>query len=202
MSKIDQNIQQICDTLVYRYLVKNRHLKTADLLKEERKKIYTLEVKKDEKVSKTFSFMITNYVQCQLELDSVSNCLVYDYLKNHQNQKIQKLAEELKTMVPPIQTKSENPSIGDILNHAKFSRKILVPVRKKLSNQLPNQAKRQESLIKKTPEIALKSKAGLTLTKNIVSYSYGSGKKVVPIRDVFMNRINDIKVFKQDKPRV
>ena len=202
MSKIDQNIQQICDTLVYRYLVENGHFKTAELLKEERKDIYTLEVKKDEKISKTFSFMITHYVQLQLELDTVSNHMVYDFLKNHKNQKIQKLAEKLKALVPSIQTKSENPSIGELLNHANFSRKILVPVKKKLSNQLPNQAKRQKSSMKKVSDIALKSKEDLTPTKNIVSYSYGSGKKVVPIKDVFMNRINDIECFKQDKPGV
>ena len=185
MLKIDQNIQQVCDLLVYRYLVENGHYKTAELLKKERKKDYTLEVKKGEKISKIFSYLITKYGQSQLELDSVSNGLVYDYLKNHQNQKIQKLAEKLKALVPPIQTKSENPSIGDILNHANFSRKILVPVRKKSSNQLPNQAKRQKLSIKKASDVAPNSKEP---TKNI-SYSFGSGEKIVPIKDVFKNRI-------------
>ena len=99
----------ICDTLVYRYLVENRHYKTAKLLKKEREKDYTLEVKEGENISKIFSYIITKYGQSQMELDSVSNCLVHDYLKNHQNQKIQKLAEKLKALVPPIQTKSENP---------------------------------------------------------------------------------------------
>ena len=195
MSKIDQ---QVCDTLVYRYLVENRHYKTAELLKKERKKDYALEVKKGEKISKIFSYLITKYGQSQLELDSVSNGLVYDYLKNHQNQKIQKLAEKLKALVPPIQTKCENPSIGDILNHANFSRKNLVPVQKKSSNQLPNQAKRQKLSIEKTSDIAPNSKGP---TKN-VSYSFGSGEKIVPIKDLFKNRINDIEVFKKDKPEV
>ena len=201
MSKIDQNIQQICDTLVYRYLVENRHLKTAELLKEERRKVYTLEVKKDEKVSKTFSFMITNYVQLQLELDTVSNHMVYDFLRNHKNQNIQKLAEKLKALIPPMKIRGENPSIGEILNHANFSRKILVPVRKKSSNQLPNnQAKKQKSSMKKVSGIALKSKAP---AKNVVySYSFGSGEKIVPIKSVFENRNNDIECFKQDKPGV
>ena len=199
MSKIAQNIQ-VCDTLVYRYLVENRHYKTAKLLKKEREKDYTLEVKKGEEISKIFSYLITKYGQSQLELDSVSNCLVYDFLKNHQNQKIQQLAEKLKALVPPIQTKSENPSIGDVLNHAKFSRKIIVPVRKKLSNQLPNQAKREKSSIKKVSGTALKSKEPI---KDVVySYSFGSGEKIVPIKNIFMNRINDIEVFKQDKPEV
>ena len=166
MSKIAQNIQ-LCDTLVYRYLVENRHYKTAKLLKKEREKDYTLEVKKGEKISKIFSYLITKYGQSQLELDSVSNCLVYDYLKNHENQKIQKLAEKLKALVPPIQTKSENPSIGDVLNHAKFARKILVPARKNFSNQLPKQAqaKRQTSSIKEVSDIGLNSKEDLTTTK-------------------------------------
>ena len=202
MSKIDQNMQQICDTLVYRYLVENRHLKTAELLKGERKDDYALEVKEGQKISNIFSFMITKYGQPQMELDSASNCLVYDYLKNHQNQKIQKLAEKLKALVPPFQIKSENPSIGEILNHAISSRKFLVPVRKMSSNQLPNQAKRQKLSVKKVFDNAAKSKEDLTPAKNIVSYSFGPGKKVVPIKNIFINRVNDIEVFKLDKPEV
>ena len=157
------------------------NLAKAKLLKKEREKDYTLEVKKGEKISKIFSYLITKYGQSQLELDSVSNGLVYDYLKNHQNQKIQKLAEKLKALVPPIQTKSENPSIGDILNHANFSRKILVPVKKKLSNQLPNQARRQKSSVKKVSGIALKSKVPTktSLTKTVHS-SHG-----IPIKSLY-----------------
>ena len=73
MLKIDQNIQQVCDLLVYRYLVENGHYKTAELLKKERKKDYTLEVKKGEKISKIFSYLIKsmgkanwNWIQCQM----------------------------------------------------------------------------------------------------------------------------------------
>ena len=55
MSKFEQDIvQQTCDTLVYRYLVEKGHLRTAKLLKEERKNSYTLTAKKDEKVNKYF----------------------------------------------------------------------------------------------------------------------------------------------------
>ena len=96
-------------------------------------------------------------------------------------------------MVHLFQIRGENPSIEEILNHANGSRKILVPVRKKSSSQ----TKRQKSSIKNVSGIAPKSKANST--KNVVSYSFGSGEKVVPIKDVFMNRINDIEVFKQDK---
>ena len=88
MSKIDQEVQQACDILVYNYLVENGHLKTAELLKEERKNFYTLESKKNEKISEILPLLITEYV----ELDTVSNNLIYDYLKNHENPKIQKLA--------------------------------------------------------------------------------------------------------------
>ena len=157
MSKTDRDMQKSCDTLVYRYLVENRHFETAELLKKERKELYTLKKSKNgEKISKKSSFMIAQYVQ--LELDTVANNLVCDYLKLHENPKIQKLAPELKSLVPSIQVKGENLSIGDILNHAFASRKILVPVRKKLPNQLPDQAKSQNSSMKNVSDIALKSK--------------------------------------------
>ena len=197
MSKFEQDIvQQTCDTLVYRYLIEKGHFKTAELLKEERKNSYTLNAQKDEKISEVFSAMIAEYVQ--LELDTVSNHLVYDYLNKHENQKIQNLAKKLKSLVPSIKIRGETPSIGDILNHAIVSRKILVPVKNKLSNQIHNETKREKSPTKKVAAIALESKA----LSNVVSYSFGSGEKVVPIKDVFMNRINDIKVLKQDRPEV
>ena len=164
MSKTDQELQKICDTLVYRYLVENRHFKTAELLKEEREALYTLKKsKKDEKISKRFSFMIAKYEQ--LELDTVSNNLVCNYLKLHENPQIQKLALELKSLGPSIQIKGENPSIGDILNHAIASRKILVPVKKGLPNQLPDQAKSQNSSMKNVSGIAKKSKSDYPIGK-------------------------------------
>ena len=79
MSKIDQEIQQTCDSLIYEYLVEKGHLKTAELLKEKRKNFYTLKAEKNENISEIISLMITEYVQ--LELDVVSNNLVCDYLK-------------------------------------------------------------------------------------------------------------------------
>ena len=127
-------MQEVCDILIYNYLVENGHLKTAELLREERKNFYTLESKKNEKISEILPLLITEYV----ELDTVSNNLVYDYLKNHENPKIQKLSKKLKSLVPGIHMRGENPSMGEILDHANDSRKILVPVKKKLSNQLPD----------------------------------------------------------------
>ena len=81
MSKFVQDIvvQQTCDTLVYRYLVEKGHLRTAKLLKEERKNSYTLTAKKDEKVSEIFSHLIPKYVQ--MELDSVSSNLAWKSMK-------------------------------------------------------------------------------------------------------------------------
>ena len=102
--------------------------------------------KKDGKISKKISFMIAKYEQ--LELDTVSNNLVCDYLKLHENPRIQILALGVKSLVPSIQIKGENPSIGDIFNHDIASRKILVPVKKELPNQLPDQAKSQNSSMK------------------------------------------------------
>ena len=157
-------MQQICESLIYRYLVEKRHNKTAELLKEERKKLYTLKKSKnDEKNSKKISFMIAKYEQ--LELDTVANNLVCDYLKKQDNPQIQKLAEELKTLVPSIQIKDDNPSIGDILNHAIASRKIIVPVKKELSNQLPDQVKSQKSSLKNVFGIAIKSKSDYPIDK-------------------------------------
>ena len=65
------------------------------------------------------------------KIDTLSNTLVYEYLKRHKKSNIQKLAEKLKALVP-IQVQDENPSIEEVINHANISRKILVPVRKKL----------------------------------------------------------------------
>ena len=70
------------------FVIEKGCFKTAELLKKERKDSYTLKAKKDEKISKTFSSLISHYVQ--MELDSVSSNLVCDYMKNHENPKIQK----------------------------------------------------------------------------------------------------------------
>ena len=179
MSKFEQNIvQQTCDTLVYRYLVEKGYFKTAELLKQERKNSYTLKAQKDEKVSGKLSYLISKHVQ--MELDSVSCNLVCDYMKKQENPKIQKLVLKLKSLVPSIQITGKTPSIEEVLNHTIVTRKILVPAKKNLSNQLPDQQKRQKSLMIKVSGIDLKSKAP---TKNDVSYLFGSGEKIVPIKE-------------------
>ena len=64
--------------------------------------------------------------------------------------------------------------------------------RKKLPDKvLPKLSDSDSNVPKKKPEEVP--------TKN---YFIGSGEKVVPIRDVFKNRILDIEAFKQDKPEI
>ena len=88
MSTIDLEVQKLCDSLVYRHLVENKHVKTAELFKIERKKYYTLAFRKDEQISETLDLIISKYLR--LKLDTISNTLVFDYLKRHENQRIQK----------------------------------------------------------------------------------------------------------------
>ena len=80
MSKFDQRVVQLaCDSLIYKYLVENGHLKTAELLKKKRKRKYNLNVKKDERISEKFSFMITKYVQLKSSSTgkSLSEALIF-----------------------------------------------------------------------------------------------------------------------------
>ena len=70
----------------------------------------------------------------------------------------------------------------------------------------PSSAKKRKKLPEKVlPELSdsdsnvPEKKQEEVPTKN---YFIGSGEKVVPIRDVFKNRILDIEEFKQDKPEV
>ena len=75
--KINMEVQKHCDDLVYQYLVENEHFKTAQLLKDKRRKLYTLECKTDLNISETFSLIISKY-SAQL-INIISNTLVYDY---------------------------------------------------------------------------------------------------------------------------
>ena len=45
------DIQEICDFLLFKNLVENEHLKTAKILKDERKRNYTLEFRKNEEIA-------------------------------------------------------------------------------------------------------------------------------------------------------
>ena len=49
-SKSIMDIQEICDFLLFKNLVENEHLKTAKILKDERKRNYTLEFRKNEEI--------------------------------------------------------------------------------------------------------------------------------------------------------
>ena len=76
-------------------------------------------------------FLFQKFDMDSQKIDILSNTLVYEYLIRHKNTKIQKVALKLKALIP-IQIQGENPSIEEVINHANISRKILVPVRKKL----------------------------------------------------------------------
>ena len=75
--KINMEVQKLCDDLVYQYLVENEHFKTAQLLKDKRRKLYPLECKTDLNISEIFSLLISKYY-VQL-IKTISNTLVYDY---------------------------------------------------------------------------------------------------------------------------
>ena len=47
LSETDQEIRQICDSLIYKYLIEKRYYKTAELLRVEREVFYTLTCKND-----------------------------------------------------------------------------------------------------------------------------------------------------------
>ena len=64
--------------------------------------------------------------------------MVYDYLKNHEKPGVQQLAFELEKEVP-ILLNEKVPSLQELHNPAVPPRKILVPVRKKISKQNPKQ---------------------------------------------------------------
>ena len=191
MSNIDLEAQKLCDSLVYRYLLENRHDKTAKLLKEERKNSYTLKFKREKNISETLSSIISKYLR--LELDTISNTLVYDYLKRHNNQRVQKLASKLNAKVP-IEIKDDNPLIEEVLDRNIVSRHILVPLRKKPLNQPSSQAKGQNQSVKKIFDIAQKSKEVSVPTKIVDNYSVDS-EKVMQIKEVFKSlKKSEIKI--------
>ena len=69
LSETDQEIRQICDSLIYKYLIEKKHYKTAELLRVEREIFYTLNCKndgyqKDEKIS-----------GCLFVTDSTQRCI-------------------------------------------------------------------------------------------------------------------------------
>ena len=138
-------------SLVYQYLIENEHLKTAKLLLKERKKCefcpFVEGLKKVMNASELISCMIddnTGY----FEVTKLSNTVVYNFLKNHKKSGVQELATKMKCLVP-IELEGQTPNFEDVFYHALFTRKILVPVRKKKSNNDPSQSKVQHLSIKR-----------------------------------------------------
>ena len=147
--------QELCDSLVYQYLIENGHHKTAQLLQEERQIFYSLNFNEDMKISESFSYMISEYVKT----DAMSNTIVYDYFKSHENCEIRKMAQELQGLVH-IQTNENYPSFSEVINNFHTPKKILKP--KELLRQVHISQIRKNNLAEKaktkTEEMA-KSKA-------------------------------------------
>ena len=75
--------------------------------------------------------------------EKIANTVVYEYLKNHQKPGVRQLALELQKEVPVL-VNEKVPSLQE-LYPAVAPRKILVPVRKKVSNQNPKQLNEPKS---------------------------------------------------------
>ena len=93
---MSETITELCDSLVYDYLIENGHNKSAKILLEERKncdsKIASKENLKIQKIiSKTYE---------HLRLHKVSNTIVYRYFRSHENSNVQNLAQELAKELP------------------------------------------------------------------------------------------------------
>ena len=127
MSKMQE--QELCDSLVHQYLIENGHYKTAQLLQEERKRFYTLNFNEVMKISESFSYMISEYVKT----DAMTNTLVYDYFKSHENFEVRKMSQELQGLVH-IETNENYTSVSEVINHFLTPNKILKP--KKLLRQV------------------------------------------------------------------
>ena len=109
---------------------------------------------------------------------------------------------KMKSLVP-LDLEDQTPDFEDVLYHALHTRKILVPVRKKKSNNDSSQSKVQNLSVKKVSDHNIKTKEVLAPDRNVVNYSVGSGEKVVPIKEVFKNlKKTDIKIVKQGKTEV
>ena len=93
---MSENINKLCDSLVYDYLIEKGHSKSAQMLMEERKhcasKIASKENLKIQKIiSKSYE---------HLKLHKVSNTIVYRYFRSHENSNVQNLAQELAKELP------------------------------------------------------------------------------------------------------
>ena len=62
------------------------------------------------------SFLFQKFDMESQNIDTVSNTLVYEYLRTHKNSNIRKLAEKLKTQVS-IQVDGEILSFEEVVKH-------------------------------------------------------------------------------------
>ena len=205
INKMSDVYEEFTASLVYHYLIENEHLKTAKLLLKERKKCefcsVVEELKKVMTASKLISCIIADNTG-NFEVTKLSNTVVYNFLKNHKKSGVRDLAIKMKSLVP-IELEGQTPNFEDVFYHALLTRKILVPVRKKKSNNDPSQSKVQNLSVKKVSDQTVKTKDVLAPGKNVVNYSVGSGEKVVPIKEVFKSlKKTEIKILKQGKTEV
>ena len=197
--------EEFTASLVYHYLIENEHLKTAKLLLKERKKCeispVVEELKKVMTASKLISCIIADNTG-NFEVTKLSNTVVYNYLKNHKKSGVQELANKMKDLVP-IELEGQTPNFEDVFYHALLTRKILVPVRKKKSNDDSSRSKVQNLSVKIVSDHTVRTKEVLAPDRNVVNYSVGSGEKGVPIKEVFKSlKKTEIKILKQGKTEV
>ena len=197
--------EEFTASLVYQYLIENENLKTAKLLLKERKKCefcpFVEGLKKVMTASELISCMIADN-SGNFEETKLSNTVVYNFLKNHKKSSVQELAIQMKNLVP-LDLEGETPNFEEVFYHALLTRKILVPVRKKNSNNDSSQSKVQNLSVKKVSDHTVKTKEFLPPVKNLDNISVGSGEKIVPIKEVFKSlKKSEIKIFKQGKTEV
>ena len=77
---------------------------------------------------------VTSHAKDQVQ--SISNSLVYDSLKNHDVSGVRKLSKKLKRLVP-IHSNRKNPTLKEVISHARDTKKFSEPIRKEMSNQIP-----------------------------------------------------------------
>ena len=108
-----------------------------------------------------------------VKTDAMSNTLVYDYFKSHENCEIRKMAQELQGLVH-IQTNENYPSVSEVINHFLTPNKILKP--KELLRQvhisqiskhnLAEKAKTEAEEMAKTKAVEMAKNKAEKVTKN------------------------------------
>ena len=173
--KIDK---QLTNTLVYEYLRTHKNSNIQELAQKLKAQV-PIQVEGENLLLE--QVINHKFDMDRQKIDKLTNTLVYEYLRTDKNSNIQELAQKLKALVP-IQVENENLSIEEVIYHSNVSRKILVPVRKKLPKQLVSQAEKQTSqkLLGKVSVNSVKSNEVLVPTQTI-----GPAEKVMPIKEVY-----------------